>query len=313
MKCRDFNKGSDIKIKELHPACQHGDHYLGDVKGYFYIIKGNTYRKVSSLITDDNAEVKELSQKCQGGDFYLSANDRFFIIFQKKGHFLVTFNLSEDGEMKEYPLHADSSHGLYYWGTVKQGYLVKPTDDWGSIKYYSTTSFQKDENSYSISFHRDVINFLPGGLTITRGPSFAMWESIKTIHNDSSTPIEWNKKIVRKEGYAKEKMSSIEENWEVSASLSGDITALIVKVQLGLNAKYGGKSIDTSQESWTLATEEEETINLTLKPKGKIFVWQFKLGFGREPVLFCRDLKFDHSAEPPTQLPFPPMKPENSK
>ncbi|KAJ8392002.1 hypothetical protein AAFF_G00083120 [Aldrovandia affinis] len=102
MKCRDFNKGSDIKIKELHPACQHGDHYLGDVKGYFYIIKGNTYRKVSSLITDDNAEVKELSQKCQGGDFYLSANDRFFIIFQKKGHFLVTFNLSEDGEMKEY-------------------------------------------------------------------------------------------------------------------------------------------------------------------------------------------------------------------
>ncbi|KAJ8392001.1 hypothetical protein AAFF_G00083110 [Aldrovandia affinis] len=108
-------------------------------------------------------------------------------------------------------------------------------------------------------------------------------------------------------------MSSIEENWEVSASLSGDITALIVKVQLGLNAKYGGKSIDTSKENWTLATEEEETIKLTLKPKGKIFVWQFKLGFGREPVLFCRDLKFDHSAEPPTQLPFPPMKPENSK
>ncbi|KAG9342696.1 hypothetical protein JZ751_016133 [Albula glossodonta] len=272
LKCKDFNKGSDMKIKELHPACQHGDHYLGDANGCFYIIKGNTYRRVTSLVTDDNAEVKEIFPKYRGGDFYLSANERFFIIFKKTKKFLVTFSLHEEGETEEFPLHDNCSKGLYYWGTAKQGYMVKPTDDWGSIQYYTTQSFHKDQNSYSISFHKDVINFLPGGLTITRGPAFAMWESIKSIHNDSSSDIEWIKKIVRKEGYAKEKMSSIEHGWEVSASMSGDITALLVKAHLGLSAKYGGKSVDCSKENWTKATEEEETIKLTLKPNKKIFV-----------------------------------------
>ncbi|XP_026106561.1 uncharacterized protein LOC113078465 [Carassius auratus] len=101
MQSSNFNKGLDITIFGLHPACQNGDHYLGHNKGYFYIIKGNSYRRVTDLSTDSGAVVYSLHPNCQGGDHYLSAFGKFYIIFQEKGTYRRTTNMNHDWEAVE--------------------------------------------------------------------------------------------------------------------------------------------------------------------------------------------------------------------
>ncbi|KAK1153787.1 hypothetical protein AOXY_G29461 [Acipenser oxyrinchus oxyrinchus] len=166
-----------------------------------------------------------------------------------------------------------------------------------------------DSNPSSpLSFHPDVINFLPGGLSLTHGPAFGRWENIKTISNDSASPLKWNKKITKKVGYTKQKMSSIEHNWKISTSVSmesGALTTLIAKCQFSLSAEYSGQSVNTEQEEWSEATEVEESIEMTIQPHGKVYIWQYNLGLGKEAVLFCRDLKITKTSTRPTDIPLP--------
>jgi len=233
MESSNFNEGLDLSIFTLHPACQNGDHYIGYEDGNFYIIKGNSYRRVSNLTTDSNAVVYSLHPNCQGGDHYLSAFGKFYIIFQEKGTYRSTTNMNQDWEGVEYDLHPNCRNGLYYWGLPDHYYFLKPASEWG-VEYYKGTNFNKDECSAVYSVHPDVLNFLPGGLSITKGPAFGVWENIKTITNDSNTPMTWQKRINKKVGYTKEKMTQITHNWNISASASiesGGLAALIAQVQ----------------------------------------------------------------------------------
>uniref|UniRef100_A0A671M8P1 Uncharacterized protein n=1 Tax=Sinocyclocheilus anshuiensis TaxID=1608454 RepID=A0A671M8P1_9TELE len=226
MQSSNFNKGLDITIFSLHPACQNGDHYLGQEDGYFYIIKGTSYRRVIDLSTDSGAVVYSLHPNCQ---------------------------------------------------------------EWG-VEYYKGTNFNKDECVDVYSVHPDVINVLPGGLSVTKGPAFGIWEDIKTITNDSITPVTWQKRINKKVGYNKEKMSQITHNWKIATSAStesGALSGLIAKCQFSFSAEYGGSHVSTENESWNEATE-------------------YKLGLGQEPVLFCRDLMIDDEPNPPAKIPLPP-------
>ncbi|XP_038226384.1 uncharacterized protein LOC119842395 isoform X2 [Dermochelys coriacea] len=308
MRSTNFNEGKDLNVYSLHPSCQGGEHYLAHQDDLFYIIKGGAYRRVSNMNTDTAAVVYNLHPNCQGGDHYLSAFGSFYIVFQSKGVYRKVTNMNTDSDAVEYSLHPSCRDGLYYWGVKGYYYFVKPHDEWG-IQYYRTTNFHENVDAVTYSFHPDVVNFLPGGLAITQGSAFGTWEAIKTISNDSNTPITWNKKITRKVGYAKEKMSSIEHNWSVSISASyqsGALTEAIAKYQFSLTTQYGGKSINTEKENWSEATDVEESVNLTLQPKEKIYIWQYQLGLGKKSVLFCRDMKFNDNPNPPTEVPLPP-------
>ncbi|KAL1006326.1 hypothetical protein UPYG_G00070850 [Umbra pygmaea] len=306
MQSSNFNKGYDITIFSLHPACQNGDHYLGSGDGYFYIIKGNSYRRVTNLETDSGAEVYSLHPNCQRGDQYLSAFGNYYIIFQGKGTYRRTKNLNEDSEAVEYDLHPNCRNGLYYWGLPDHYYFLKPVSD-GGVEYYKGTNFNKDECVAVYSVHPDVVNFLPGGLSVTIGPSFGIWENIKSIINDSNTPVKWQNKINKKFGYNKEKMSQITHNWKMTASAeTGELAKLIVKLQFSFSAEYGGSHVSTRNESWNDVTEVEEQLTVQLKPNASFYLWQYKLGLGQEPVLFCRDLKIDDVPHPPTEVPLPP-------
>nr|XP_015217115.1 PREDICTED: uncharacterized protein LOC107075374 [Lepisosteus oculatus] len=306
----NFHRGSDLKVYSLHPSCQGGDHYLAYDDNTFYIIKGNVYRRVSNMSADTDAVVYDLHPNCRGGDHYLSAYGNFYIIFKSRGVYRRTSNMNKDSDAVEYTLHPNCKDGLYYWGTKSYTYFVKPKDQWG-IQYHKTDNLHEDTKAETFSIHPDVVDFLPGGLGETYGPAFGKWELIKTIANDSETPITWEKKITRKVGYVKSKMSSIEHNWKVSMSAtyqSGTLTESIAKFQFSLSAEYGGKSVNTEGENWEEATEVAESVNLTLKPHQKIYVWQYKLGFGKEDVLFCRDMRFDDDPTPPTDIPLPPAR-----
>ncbi|KAM9496554.1 uncharacterized protein Hap1MRO34_000175 [Clarias gariepinus] len=307
MRSTNFHEGSNLTVYSLHPACQGGDHYLAFDDSTFYIIKGNSYRRVSDMSRDSDAVVYNLHPNCQGGDHYLSAYGMFYIIFKSRGVYHKTSNMNMDSDAVEYPLHPNCKDGLYYWGTKSYTYFLKSKDQWG-IQYHRTDDLSKDTSEGTFSIHPDVLSFLPGGLAETQGPAFGKWELIKTISNDSETPVTWEKKITRKVGYTKSKSSSIEHNWKISMGMtyqSGALTEAIAKYQFSLSAEYGGKSVNTENENWEEATEVAESVSLTLQPHKKMYFWQYKLGFGKEDVLFCRDMRFDDDPNPPNDIPLP--------
>ncbi|XP_069490135.1 uncharacterized protein [Ambystoma mexicanum] len=308
MRSTNFNEGKDLSVFSLHNSCLGGDHYLAHEDDLFYIIKTTSYRRVSNMNTDCDAVVYSLHPNCQGGDHYLSAFGKFYIIYASEGKYRRVKNMNTDEDAVEYDLHENCKNGLYYWGVKDYYYYVKPHDQWG-IQYYRCTNFNTNEDGVSYSFHEDVVNFLPGGFSITKGPAYGTWECIKTLVNDSESPIVWTKKITVKIGYAREKMNSIEHNWNVSMSYSynsGDLTAAFCRQQFSMSASYGGCSVNSEKENWSEATDVEESVNVTVKPHGKLYAYQYKLGLGKESVLFCRDMTFSDNSSPPTTIPLPP-------
>uniref|UniRef100_A0A8C5M9N7 Uncharacterized protein n=1 Tax=Leptobrachium leishanense TaxID=445787 RepID=A0A8C5M9N7_9ANUR len=301
----NFNKGENLGIYSLHPACSNGDHYLAHEDDLFYI-KGNSFRRVSNMNKDEGAIVYPLHPSCQGGDHYLSAFGKFYIIYQNQGVYRRTkdMNTYEDGA--ESSLHPDCKDGLYYFGIKNYYYFMKPKNEWG-IQYYKCTNFNTNEGGETLSFHPSVINFLPGGLGITHGPSAGVWNCIKTVKNDSKTTITWMKKISVTHGFEKDKMSSIEHNWNISTSMvlkTGGLSALITKSQFTFSTSYGGSSINTERENWKQTSVTEETISMHLQPGQVVYIWQYKLNLGSEAVLFCRDLMFKDDPKAPTVSPF---------
>ncbi|KAK9970040.1 hypothetical protein ABG768_028179 [Culter alburnus] len=345
MQTSDLTKGSDISIFSLHPACKDGDHYLGGEDDSFYIIKGNNYCRFTNLTTHSDAEVYSLHPNCRGGDHYFTAFGKFYIIFQEKGTYRRTTDMNTDSHAEEHNLHPDCRNGLYYWGNLLKPqcrdqndlfkhifpffhrfFFLKPASEWG-VQFCSTTDLSKDLNKdlskdlsknelYQIfsgnpkvfSVHPDVVNFLPGGLSVTKGPAFGIWENIKTISNDSNTPVTWTKKINKKVGWNKEQMTQITHNWKIALSVSigpGALAKLITNVQFSFSLEYGGSHVSTEKESSNEMKEEEEQLSLQLKPKESVYLWQYRMGLGEEPVLFCRDLKITSDPNPPTEVPLP--------
>ncbi|XP_060112276.1 uncharacterized protein LOC132584421 [Heteronotia binoei] len=330
MKSSDLNEGKDLEVFSLHNSCQGGDHYLAcdENNGSFCIIKGNNYRRVSNMNTDADAAVYSLHPSCQGGDHYLYVFRAFCIIFQDRGVYRSVSNLNTGEHAVEYTLCPECRNGLYYWGIGLFYCFIKPQDEWG-IQYckYRCIGGRQDAVTNAVympwitanvlswfngtfSFHGSVVPFLPGGLAINEGPAFGRWEAIKTISNDSNSPIRWSKKITRKVGYNKMMMNSVEHNWKISMSASyqsGALVEAIAKYQFSLSAEYGGSAVQTHREDWSEATEVEESIEVTLQPRSQLYVWQYQLGFGNEPVLFCRDMKFTDASTPPATVPLQPM------
>ncbi|CAH2318163.1 Hypothetical predicted protein [Pelobates cultripes] len=310
LRSTNFNKGEDINIYSLHPSCRNGDHYLAHEDDLFYIIKGTSYRRVTNMNTDEGAVVYTMHPKFQGGDHYLSAFGNFYAIYQSRGVYCKTKNMNTFEDGIEYSLHANCKNGIYYFGIKKFYYFVKPTDEWG-MQYFRCTNFNTNENAETFSLHPSIVNFIPGGLAMTHGSSYGVWECIKTISNDSQTPVTWTKKVSKKVGYDYEKMSSVETNWNVSSTVSAEtcgLSALITKCQVSYTAEFGGSSVNTDRENWSKATVVEESITTTLDPGKKLYIWQYQLGLGKVPVLFCKDMKFDDDPTPPTEIPLPPAK-----
>ncbi|XP_071976454.1 uncharacterized protein [Engystomops pustulosus] len=275
---------------------------------FFYIIKGTYYRRVKNLNLDESAVIFSLHPKCQGGDHYMSAWDSFYIIYLSQGFYRKTKNMSTDENIEEYSLHPECSNGLYYFGTEDYYYFVKPRDEWG-IQYVKCTNFNKNIDTESFSLHPSVINFLPGGVGVSKGPAYGEWVCIKTIVNDSKTPVQWQKKVTKKSGYEKEKMCTIEHNWSVTANVSfdtGGLSKLICQSQFSLTTEYGGSKMNTERENWNEATETEELLNVILQPDEKMYIWAFQLCMGNDPVLYCRDIRILANSDPPTDVPLPP-------
>lgn len=241
MRTTNFEKGNDLVIRSLNPKCLGGYFYLAHEDEYFYIINGDTYRRVTNLNKGSDCVVYTLHPNCRGGDHYLSAYGSFYIIFEGRGVYRRTLNMQKDYQGTEFPLHPFCMDGLYYWGTKNYAYFIKYKSK-GDLKFHRTCSLNQGTDSSMYSFHNDVVNFLPGGIGITKGFTSGKWQYVKSVINDSDQPITWIKKINRTVDEQQDrKMIDIEHNWNVKTKAeSGDLTTAIIRYQLALPPKFGG-------------------------------------------------------------------------
>ena len=312
MKSDNLNKGSNIEVYNLHYSCRGGDHYLA-VNGYFYIVLGTSYRRVTDMSTDADAVVYTLHKNCQGGDHYFCMNGKYYIVFQRRGVYRRTTNMNKDEDAVEYSLHSSCRDGLYYWGDGGYAYFIKPVGQWGHSyhfnflpQYHQTSNLNKNEDKKDFSFGMDAVIFLPGGMAIIPGPVYGEWKLLQGFKNTSGVDANWSKEVSHQKGAKKEKLSSIEHNWNIKVSASyssGDIAALFAKFQFSLEESYCGKSVDTTTESWEDVTTVTEKISVKVKPCQEVSVWQYKLGFGGEDIVFCPRMEMTNSKKPPTSIP----------
>ena len=172
----DFNKGTDLSIRYLHPDCRGGDHYLSYLHSnfsYFFIVYGDHYRRVTDLSTAaDMTGDTQLHEKCRGGDCYLATSDlrgftvvpSFIIVFSEKGMYRVVSDLGTAKNMKEYKLHDECKGGLYYcaakyfWSGQLWYYFVK--QEAGEFRLHYTKNLRTNSRGATQLFHPSVMTFL---------------------------------------------------------------------------------------------------------------------------------------------------------
>ena len=308
MKSTNFHAGNDIQIYPLSPACQWGDHYLATGSDEFYIIKGNDYRRVTSMTEDKNAVVYPLHSNCRGGSHYYFAFGNYYIVYADRGVHRQVKNMNTDEGAVECSIHEAFKDGLYFWGTtgyLNSGYVycLKRADKW-SVTYNRSTDVNLFKDPATFTIHESVLNFLPGGLAQTTGKAFGYWHNIDYFANKTDNTVDWIKNITKPIGFDRSKMSSIEQNWSIEIGAkyqSGLLSEAISKYQLSLKAKYGGKSVKTEQQQWKAMTEESEALNLHIKPHSEVYIWQYQMGFGQEKILFSPDLEITKDSNPPKE------------
>ncbi|XP_054848319.1 uncharacterized protein LOC129338267 [Eublepharis macularius] len=297
----DFSSGQDLKVWELHPACRGGDHYVGDPSSSaIYLLRGDTVFKVLDLSSEPPSGALPLHSSCRGGDHYAFCEGRFFIFFLARGVVLSVADLVTGSAAKESSLESTFIHGLYYYGSDATRLACFKMDAENGLRGHRLST-AGDEEVFSV--HPDIVSFLPGGLAVTCGPAFGAWECLKLISNATDLPVPGSHEITRKVGYSK---TVLGQKFSISGSLDSESLAVsLLQAQFSLPTAYGGMGLRTEQEEWEEVAEEGEPLRVILQPRQKLYWWQYRLGLGKEPTLFCRSLKVTRSPSPPTHIPLP--------
>ena len=311
MRTTDFEAGSDLVVRTIHPKCLGGYYYLAHEDEYFYIINRDTYRRVTNLNKGTDCVLYTLHPNCRGGDHYISAHGCFYIVFQERGVYRRTLNMQKDYQGADFPLHPLSMDGLFYWGTKEHVHFLKYKNK-ADLKWVQTGSLRDSKGITVHTVSRNVVNFLPGGIAFTNGPTCGKWQYVKSVINDSEQPITWIKKINRnvdgdqRGGGGRNNMSmNIEEGWQVKTRQeAGELTQAILRYQLSLPPKFGGSNIIIDEGKWMGETcHEDESVSLVMEPAQRIYCWQYKLSLGERDVLFWRDMKIEYDSKPPVEPP----------
>lgn len=267
---------------------------------YFYIIKGDEYRRVTDLSRDDRAVVYSLHRNCRGGSGYYSAFGKYYIVFANRGIYRRVSNMNKDEDPVEYKINQAFKDGIYFWGTNNYVYSLKQAEKWG-VTYHRSTNMNLNKDGVTFSVHKSVLNFIPGGIAYTHGKVLGSWINIKCLQNESNTTLEWEKTIKKTVGFDRSAMSTTEFEWSSEMGLEVGLIKTLTKVQFSLKAKFGGKDVDTEQFKWSDSAEIDETLRLKIPPNTTLYVWQFQLGFGQNKNLFSHDTAITYDKTPPEE------------
>ena len=208
-------------------------------------------------------------------------------------------------------LHDECKGGVYYWATKGYFYFLKQVNNW-SLGYYRTRFLFRKGNDYPV--YAPITKFLPGGLAVIMGPTFAKWELIKTIDNkDEDAPLKFSEDIIRKNGYKREVVESIQHDWNISAHevnttlTTEKIVTAAFKQAFSLPQEYGGCEFDSTEEDWTAEQKVNHEFVVNVPKRKCVYIWQCKLGIGKaewhQDVFYTRQVK---PTEGNTNTPKPP-------
>nr|XP_028558872.1 uncharacterized protein LOC114582217 isoform X1 [Podarcis muralis] len=278
----------------LHPSLRGSEHYFSSRwHNTIYVIRDNKLLETPNLHTEPSREPHRLHPSCCAGQHYFIVSGGSFGIILSPGTMTAVKDLTT-GEPDP-----DTQPGHHQWSNEKMG----------SHRSYLYWQLWDNFSGEVFSFHPSVLNFLPGGLGLSKGDAFKAWELLNIFHNYSNIPVSRLQEVSRKVGCATEKLADVGRGW-VAAALPdspepGSVAVALAKAQFALPTEYGGVGLNTEQEEWGEAREVETTLNFTLQPEDVAYVWQYQLGLGKEVILFCRDLEVTLGCDPPTKVPLP--------
>ena len=308
-----------------------------------FVMKGNSCRQVEDLSTDAAAIEFNVHKDCQYGDFYMATSKYhsfstsyiFIIVFAKDWTFKVVSDLhtakSSSEYKKLYPhaakndgpynLHYNCRGGLYYWATkgyygTMRYHIIKGVNEWG-VQIHHTKDLNTDEEGSDETISPSITNFLPGGLSVNMGVPTGQWHIIKSIINEhSDSPLEWSDEVSKRIGHKKNLASSMMMNWNITTKFSEEITAGLTlekiatassKTEFSVTTSFGGEIKMSSQEDWEEEKTVKEKLELTVKPKSNMYIWQYIKGFRKQDafqeVLFSPHLLVTDTAATPTHVP----------
>ncbi|CAM2102819.1 unnamed protein product [Caretta caretta] len=160
-----------VEIRGLHPACQGGEHYVGDTTGSCVcILRGDAFHRTTDLSAAPSPDALPLHPTCRGGDHYASWGGRFSLIFLARGVVLSVADLTTGAEAEEMPLEPASRHGLYYYALDATHLAFLGVDEQRGL--YSQV-FSSSGHQEVLPVHADVASFLPGWPV--SGPQGHLW------------------------------------------------------------------------------------------------------------------------------------------
>lgn len=290
------------EICRLHPACRGGDHYVGEASGAAVcILRGEAFQRTADLGAAPGPEAFPLHPACRGGDHYVSGGGRFVVLFLARGVALSVADLSTGAGAEETPLDPAARCGLYYYAPDATRLALLRVD---AQRGLCTQVGSGSGPGEVLPVPAAVASFLPGGLALVHGAAFGAWECIQRLENDTDGPLPGSYELSRPVGYVEQKWA----DWTFSpagAPAPTDLAGALLRAQFALPPAYGGLGLRTEQEEWEAAAEEGEELRIILQPRQKLYWWQYRLGLGARPVLFCRSLKVTRSLAPPDLLPLP--------
>lgn len=314
-------KGQKYEISPLHPACAWGDHYTCGSDG-FKIIKGNYFITVNDLSHPTNLSLncQELSTICQGGDNYLNTGPNSYIVI--KGDDYISVPDLTSSNATHGTLAPAFKKGLYFYGKnsgigVLAALIDEDKQNWGIVDW-TTSDLDNSSNARKYFVYPDLIDFLPGGISLNFGTASPRWELLKCFTNSSDTALDWTESVSETVGYNKSEFTSLEKNWSVTSEVSmgtsfeaGFLVQSAIEMQFSLSGTYGGASIQTSQEDWSEEHTNTEEVSLHVDSKETVYLWQYRLGFAgaAKSLLFCRDIAITKDPKPPSGSPLPPVTP----
>ena len=280
-----------LTIFPLNPSCAGGDHYMND-GNMFYIIRGNSFISVNDLSfpTVNPVNVQSLHKNCSNADHYLN-NGSFIAIYEKSNTYVAVSDLST-GEITEPSGEIYyGNRGIYYFGTPpdlhgKGGIgVIHQADQWGVSFTLTLPALTQEGNKYFLL--PDIINFFPGGLSTTFGPTESSWRPVQSFTNTSKAKLTWSKSIKKTVGYNKKHFQSIENSWSVSSTVSMGtkfeagldfLGKASLETQFSLTGSAGGKNIRSEQEDWNeqYTTEEKVEIESTVDDTLQLFSMDWK-------------------------------------
>ena len=306
------------EIFPLHPACAWGDHYTCGPDG-FNIIKGNNFITVNDLTAPKHMSLncQKLSEDCQDGNHYLYNGTDYFII---KGNQVICTPSLTGPSTSTGTLDPTFQNGLYFYAElggigVLAALIDEDEQNWGIVDWVTPSLFDSS-NADKYFVYPDLLDFLPGGLSITYGIASPRWELLKCFINTSNTALEWKESISKTVGYNKSEFNSLETNWSVTTEVSmgtsfsaGFLVQAAIEMQFSLSSTFGGANIQTSQEDWSEEHTTTEEVLIHVEAGQTVYLWQYRLGFAgaARNLLSCRDIAITNDNKPPSNSPLPPM------